>query len=121
MKTFGGRRFDEPDDIRNFPLSRVEIIHFGYMTAARTTLQPGWRWSEHVKPIVGTESCQHHHNGYILEGRIGVRMDDGRTFEYGPGDAFEILPGHDSWTIGDQPVINIEFSPVPADFATTGE
>jgi hypothetical protein len=118
VNSIGGRRFDEPDDIRVFPLGRLDIIHLGYMTISRSKLEPGWRWSEHVKPIVGTESCQQHHRGYLLSGRMGVRMDDGRTFEYGPGDAYEVLPGHDSWTVGDELLMTIEFSPGTADLAT---
>jgi hypothetical protein len=121
MPTVSGRSFDEPDETRTFPHGRWDIIHLGYMTAARSTLQPGWRWSEDMKPIVGTEWCQQHHSGYILEGRLGIKMEDGRTFEYGPGDAYEILPGHDGWTIGDEAVVGIEFSPSAASFGTREE
>jgi hypothetical protein len=116
VTTFGGRSFDEPDETRVFPHGRWEILHLGYMTAARVTFQPGWRWSEDVKPIVGTESCQHHHSGYAISGHICVRMDDGTTLEFGPGDAYEILPGHDAWTVGDSPYVAIEFSPSAATF-----
>lgn len=120
-ETFGGRSFDKPDETRTFPFGRWDIVHLGYMTAARSTLEPGWRWSEHIKPIVGTQSCQIHHSGYILEGRLGIKMDDGRTFEYGPGDAYEIPPGHDGWTIGDETVVGIEFATGAASFATPDE
>jgi quercetin dioxygenase-like cupin family protein len=121
MTTFDGRNFDEPDESRTFPFGHWDILHLGYMTAARATLQPGWRWSEHVKPIVGTESCQQRHSGYLMAGRIATRLDDGTEFEYGPGDAYEVPPGHDSWVVGDRPVIAIEFSPTAATFATSEE
>ena len=70
--------------------------------------EPGWRWSEHIKPLVGTESCQTHHLGYLISGRIGARMEDGTEMEFGPGDVYEIPPGHDGWVIGDEPTVGFE-------------
>jgi hypothetical protein len=118
MKMIGGRSFDEPDETRVFPRGRWDLVHLGYMTAARMTLEPGWSWTEHVKPIAGTESCQVHHNGYIVSGRLGVTMDDGTKYEFGPGDAYEILPGHVGYTVGNETVVGIEFSPSAVNYAT---
>ena len=76
---------------------------------ALLTLQPGWRWSEHVKPAVGTELCQAPHFQYVISGRIGARMADGTEFEAGPGDVNVLPPGHDGWVIGDEPVVAIDW------------
>ena len=83
----------------------------------RATFQPGWRWSESVKPIAGTDSCQVPHNGYVVSGRIHIKMDDNTEFEAGPGDAYEIPAGHDGWVIGDEPYVGIDFSPAMTDYA----
>jgi quercetin dioxygenase-like cupin family protein len=73
-------------------------------------VEPGWRWSEHARPIAGTDSCQAVHTGYILSGRMQVVMDDGTDGRAGPGDAFVIPPGHDAWTVGDDPCVFLDFS-----------
>jgi hypothetical protein len=73
-------------------------------------MQPGWRWSESVKPIVGTESCQVSHTGYVISGRMHVRMDDGTELDFGPGDAVWVGPGHDAWVAGDEPYVGLDFT-----------
>jgi hypothetical protein len=73
------------------------------------TFEPGWRWSECIKPIAGTDSCQVHHVGIAQQGRIAVRHDDGTEMEIGPGQAYEIMPGHDAWVVGDEQFIGFEF------------
>ena len=73
------------------------------------TLQPGWSWSECIKPIVGTESCQAHHVGTVVSGQLRVRHDDGTEVQVGPGDAYVIEPGHDAWVVGSEPVVGYEF------------
>jgi EutQ-like cupin domain len=73
-------------------------------------LQPGWKWSEDIKPIAGTDSCQLEHNGLLLSGRMKVVADDGSEMEVGPGDAYVIHPGHDAWIVSDEPATAIEFS-----------
>ena len=75
----------------------------------RAIFEPGWKWSESVKPIAGTDSCQVAHMGYQISGRMKVRMDDGSEQEFGPGDAGVIPPGHDAWVVGDEPVVFIDF------------
>jgi hypothetical protein len=102
------RAFASPDETRNFPKGKMEVVKIGGLTFGRATLEPGWRWSECVKPIAGTESCQVHHTGIMISGRLGIRMDDGRETVLGPGDALSIPPGHDGWVVGDEPVVNVD-------------
>jgi quercetin dioxygenase-like cupin family protein len=111
MATLQTKSLDRPDETR--PLAgkgKVDIVKLGELTVGRAVFEPGWRWSEHVKPLAGTDSCQVHHNGYILSGRMRVRMDDGTEAEAGPGDVFVVPPGHDAWTVGDEPIVALDFS-----------
>jgi hypothetical protein len=103
------KNFDDPDETRPITNGKVEVVNFGELQPMRTTFEPGWRWSESVKPIVKTESCQVHHLTYFISGRLGVRMDDGTEAEFGPGDIGEIPEGHDAWVIGDEPVVAVDF------------
>jgi hypothetical protein len=103
------KNFETPDETRAIARGNVEVVNLGDIQAMRATFQPGWRWSECVKPIAGTESCQVAHLGYVLSGRMGVKMDDGGEFEIGPGDATQIPSGHDAWIIGDEPCVIIDF------------
>ena len=98
-----------PDEVREFPNGRVEIINVGGGTVGRLTLQPGWRWSNDVKPIAGTESCQAAHFQYHLSGQLAVRMDDGTEFTAVAGDVTSLPSGHDAWVIGDEPVVVIDW------------
>jgi quercetin dioxygenase-like cupin family protein len=105
------RNFDIPDEA--FPVgkvARVEVIHLGEVTANRATMQPGFHWTEHVAPVVGTELCQIRHTGYVVSGRSAVRMADGTERELGAGDVFDIPAGHDMWVIGDEPYVSVDFS-----------
>jgi quercetin dioxygenase-like cupin family protein len=111
------RSLDEPDEIREFPLGQVSIVNLDGVTVGRGVFQPGWRWSEHVKPLAGTSSCEAAHTGYIQSGRMQVRMDDGTEGVAGPGDAFVIAPGHDAWIVGDQPCVFLDFTGM-AQYAT---
>ena len=86
-----------------------EVVDLGDVEIRRVTHEPGWRWSECVKPTVGTDSCQVGHLIHVLSGRILVRMNDGSEAEFGPGDVGSIPPGHDAWTLGDEPFISIDF------------
>jgi len=104
------RGFDNPDEVRRFEHGRVDVIHLGQVTVGRGTYEPGWRWSNDVKPIAGTDSCQAPHTGYVISGRMHVAMDDGSEGEAGPGDAFVIAPGHDAWIVGDEPCVFLDFS-----------
>lgn len=107
------RSFDAPDQA--FPVgshARVEIVNLGPDQVHRATFLPGFRWSEHVSPIVGTDLCQIPHNGYAISGRLGVRMEDGTEREVAPGDVFSIPPvGHDIWVIGAEPALLIDYPP----------
>ena len=103
------RSFDQPDETRTPDRTRIEVVRLSGGTAARFTFQPGWRWSESIKPVVGTESCQSRHLGAIISGRLHVVHSDGTEGEAGPGDAYTIEPGHDAWVVGDEPVVAFEF------------
>lgn len=101
--------FEAPDETRSPDKTRMEIVRLAGTTAARLTFEPGWRWSECVKPVVGTDSCQVHHVGVVQSGRLHVEHEDGTVAELGPGDAYIIEPGHDAWVVGDDRFVGIEF------------
>ena len=101
--------FAEPDRVREGGGVRLTTLQFGDMSVTRIENPVGWRWSTHVKPIVGTESCQAHHVGYQISGRLGVLLDDGTTWEVGPGQVFDFPPGHDGYVIGEEPVVAVEW------------
>ena len=103
------RSFSAPDDVIELEFVRSEIVNLRGIAVAHTTHQPGWRWSTHVRPVVGTESCQTRHVGYVLKGTIHVVLDDGTEFDMRTGDVVDIRPGHDSWVIGDEPAETIEW------------
>jgi quercetin dioxygenase-like cupin family protein len=104
------KSLNTPDETRPFKANgRVEIVHVGGLVVGRGTFEPGWRWSEHVKPIAQTDSCQAAHAGYVLSGRMRIRMDDGTEGEIGPGDVMVAAPGHDAWVVGDEPCVLIDF------------
>lgn len=103
------KSFEAPDETRSFDKGKIELNTLGAHTVGRATFEPGWKWSECVKPIAGTESCQASHLGYIVSGRMHVVMDDGTEGEAGPGDLFDIAPGHDAWIVGDEPCVAIDF------------
>ena len=104
------KRFDQPDEVRVVEKARVELVELGELAVGRAIFEPGWRWSEHVKPIVGTESCQVHHIGYVMSGHLHVEMTDGASLDVVGGDAFEIPPGHDAWVIGDEPWVSVDWA-----------
>jgi len=102
--------FSAPDETRSFPNGLVEVVTLDEVWVSRFVFQPGWRWSKDVAPIAGTRSCQHRHVGYTISGRLAVRMDDGTIMSIGPGEAYEIPPGHDGWVEGDVPWESVEFT-----------
>lgn len=108
------RSLDEPDERREPPQIRVDVVTIGDATIARASAEPGWRWSESVRPIAGTDSCEVAHTGYVVKGRLGIRMDDGTEAEVSAGQAFACGPGHDGWVIGDEPAEFLEFSSAAA-------
>ena len=101
--------FEHPDEVREFPNGRLELITVGGNVIGRATLQPGWRWSKDVQPIVKTESCEAPHFQYHLSGVIRVRMEDGTEFDCHPGDVSLITAGHDAWVVGDEPAVIVDF------------
>jgi quercetin dioxygenase-like cupin family protein len=103
------RRFDAPDETRSFEKGKFEIVKVGGLTIGRASYDPGWKWSEHVRPAAGTRSCEVEHVGLVLSGKAKVRMDDGAERELRPGDLFAIAPGHDSWVVGDEPYVSLHF------------
>jgi hypothetical protein len=109
------RGFDSPDETRTPDKTRVDVVRMAGATAARFSFEPGWRWSECVKPVAGTDSCQARHLGVVQSGRIGVRHEDGSELELGPGDAYVIEPGHDAWVIGNDRFVAFEFEPRAAE------
>jgi class 3 adenylate cyclase len=112
MGTLQSKRFDQPDDLVTLPLLESQIVVLGEVYVARSTHQPGWRWSEHVKPVVGTPSCLHHHKGVVVSGQMEVETDTGARRRIGAGEALEVPPGHDAWVVGDEPLVTIEFTGV---------
>jgi mannose-6-phosphate isomerase-like protein (cupin superfamily) len=99
---------DKPDEVRTPSKTRVEVVRLKDFTLGRFIFQPGWRWSECVKPVVHTESCQVGHVGYAVSGRITVRMNDGSQLAITPGMSYTIPPGHDAWVEGTEPFVGIE-------------
>ena len=99
-----------PDEVRTFNNGRLEIFSLDDIDIGRTVFQPGWRWSNDVKPIAGTDSCQYHHVGIVLSGTLHVEMADGLSLEIGPDNAYEIPPGHDAWVVGDEPWATVDFA-----------
>ena len=106
------KRFDQPDERRLFTdgKGRVDIVTVGDVPIGLGRFEPGWRWSVNGKPMAGTDSCQALPTGYVISGRMAVRMDDGEELEFGPGDAFLMPAGHDAWTVGDEPCELVDFT-----------
>jgi hypothetical protein len=109
MAGIAKKSFDSPDEVRTPDKTRLEIVDLGTHKAARMTAQPGWRWSECIKPVAGTDSCQTDHVGYMTSGRLHVVHDDGAETDVRAGDVYRIGPGHDAWVVGDEPVVTVEF------------
>jgi hypothetical protein len=103
------RSFDSPDERRDFPNGHADIVRVGDSEIGRLVLEPGWRWSNDVKPIAGTESCEAPHMQFHVSGRLAIRMDDGTELVAGPGDVTSLPSGHDAWVVGDEPVITIDW------------
>ena len=104
------KNLSQPDEMRSFDLGKLELVTLGGVTFGRATLQPGWRWSTCVKPLVKTKSCEAPHLQYHVAGRIHVVMDDGSEDEFGPGEVSQLPPGHDGWVVGKEPVVMIDIT-----------
>jgi hypothetical protein len=103
------KSFVKPDEIREFPNGRAEMLTLGGSPVGRLVFEPGWRWSTDVKPIAQTASCEAPHFQYHVSGRLGIRMDDGTEFVAGPGDVTSLPSGHDAWVVGDEAVVVVDF------------
>jgi mannose-6-phosphate isomerase-like protein (cupin superfamily) len=106
------KSFENPDEVRTFEKGKFEIVHIGGMTIGRATYQPGWKWSLHVGPTVGSARCNVEHVGLVLSGAATAAMDDGTIHELREGNLFYIPPGppgHDSWVLGDKPYVSLHF------------
>jgi hypothetical protein len=103
------KNFASPDETRAFEHGVVELLNIGDSEIGRLTLQPGWRWSDHVKPIAGTELCEAPHFQDHVQGTLRVRMADGSEFDARPGDVTALPEGHDAWVVGDEPVVVVDW------------
>ena len=103
------RSFGKPDEIREFPKGRLELIKIGGATIGRATFQPGWRWSTSVQPLTKTKSCEAPHFQYHVSGTLKILMDDGTEIECHPGDVSLLPSGHDAWVIGNEPAVVVDF------------
>ena len=108
------KSFDQPDEVKHMGRTRVEIVKLGDIALKRVTAQPGWRWSEDVKPFGGGELCQTAHVAYLVSGRLGASYPDGGRYEFEAGSAFVAPPGHDGYVIGNQPAVWFELADTTA-------
>lgn len=103
------RSFKTPDETRKFPNGQAEILSIDNAEVGRLVFQPGWRWSNDVKPLAGTDSCEAPHFQYHVSGRLAIRLDDGTEFIAGPGDVTSLPKGHDAWVVGDEPAVVVDW------------
>lgn len=104
------KSFELPDEIRRFEKGTVEIVTVGEYSVARGTFSPGWHWGEHLKAIAQTNLCEVEHLGYVLSGKMRIRMQDGTEAEFGAGDIMAVRPGHDAWVLGKEPCVIVDFA-----------
>ena len=109
MARMEGKSLNRPDEVRTFDKGKLEIINIGGRTVGRATFQPGWKWSNSVKPLVNTKSCEAPHFQYHISGTLRVKMDDGAEKDFKAGDVSLLESGHDAWVIGDEPVVIVDF------------
>ncbi|CAM06479.1 hypothetical protein A8924_0307 [Saccharopolyspora erythraea NRRL 2338] len=114
------KHLDKPDERRTFGHGELGVVELPGVTVGRVVMHPGWRWSNDVKPIAGTDSCQQPHTTYVLSGRIHIRMDDGQEADIGVGECAVISPGHDAWVVGDEDFVAIDWT-AAATYATPAE
>jgi hypothetical protein len=109
MPSIENRNFTSPDETRSPDKTTVELVNLAGGQIGRYTFQPGWRWSECIKPVVGTESCQVEHVGYVISGSLHVKHQDGSESDIKAGEVYRIAPGHDAWNAGQVPAVAVEF------------
>ncbi len=110
MKNFECKDYTQSDEVRTFENGKLELLNFGGQSVGRFTLQPGWQWSKHVKPIAGTEMCQAPHFGYTVSGRLRWKLKDGTEFETHPGQIVNIQEPHDAWVVGSEPWVAVDWA-----------
>ena len=115
MAGITARSFDSPDESRTPDKTHVDVVRMGDTSAGRFAFEPGWRWSECIKPVAGTDSCQMRHVGVAVSGHLMVHHDDGTELELSPGEAYIIEPGHDAWVVGDERFVGYEFEQAAAE------
>ena len=103
------KNFTKPDETREFPNGKADILNIGGGSVGRLVFQPGWRWSKDVQPLAKTTSCEAPHFQYHVSGKLGIKMDDGSEFIAGPGDVTALPSGHEAWVVGDEPVVVIDW------------
>ena len=103
------KSFDTPDEQQEVNMASVATVHMPGGPVERSTLKPGWRWSEHIKEMAGTDLCEVNHFGYIISGQLGIRMKDGAEHIVRAGDVFAVSAGHDGWVVGDEPVVILDW------------
>jgi hypothetical protein len=108
VSKFEVKSHDQPDELRTPSKTRVEVIRLDGYTLGRFVLEPGWRWSECIKPVVKTEMCMNSHVGHALSGRATIVGTDGTRKTIGPGESYTIPPGHDAWVEGSEPFVCLE-------------
>ncbi|MBI3664978.1 MAG: cupin domain-containing protein [Acidobacteria bacterium] len=104
------KNLGQPDEVRTFEKGRLELVKIGGGVVGRLILEPGWKWSEHVKPIAKTHLCEAPHFQYHVSGRMHVVMADGAEFDVGPGEITALPSGHDAWVVGNEPVVTIDWA-----------
>ena len=109
MKQAEHKNLGKPDEVREFPKGRLELVKIGGATVGRAVLQPGWRWSTSVQPFAKTRSCEAPHFQYHVAGVLKILMDDGAEFECRPGDVSLLPSGHDAWVVGEEPAVIVDF------------
>jgi class 3 adenylate cyclase len=108
------KTFEKPDEVVEFPKIRTRIVELGDLTVGESVSEPGWRWSEHIQPTVGGDWCQARHVGFVISGTLGIDFMDGTSISFGPGDVFDVPPGHDGYTVGDEPCVQIDWRGIRA-------
>jgi hypothetical protein len=103
------RNFRKPDEVREFPKGRLELVNIGGATVGRAVFEPGWKWSTSVQPLANTKSCEAPHFQYHVSGVLRILMDDGTEFDCRAGDLSLLPSGHDAWVIGDEPAVVVDF------------
>ena len=109
MAGIEAKNLGSPDEVRTPAKTKIDVVHVGSAEVGRFTFEPGWKWSECIKPVVKTDSCQAEHLGTVISGRLRIVHNDGTQVDVSAGDAYFIAPGHDAWVLGDEQFVGIEF------------